>query len=361
MTSTQQRQTLLPLIKQAVQDGARLHHACAQIGLSARTVQRWLGSCAGSCAGAGDRRTRTLRAKTCPPNKLSLAQRNAALLVLNSCAFKDLPPSQIVPALADAGQYVASESTMYRLLREAGQMSHRRLERAPRKVSKPRALVASKPDQVYCWDITYLPAPVRGMYFYLYLFIDLFSRKIVGWQVFDCESAGLAAGLLRDICERRAIPVGQLTVHSDNGSPMKGQTMLATMEQLGVAASRSRPSVSNDNPYSESLFRTLKYRPQMPVKPFKDLLHARRWVADLVHWYNHEHRHSAIRFVTPNERHAGLDKSILQNREVVYAAARHANPSRWSGDTRDWSTIDEVHLNPNTVQNKESRFTQKIT
>lgn len=133
------------------------------------------------------------------------------------------------------------------------------------------------------------------------------------------------------------------------------------MEQLGVAASRSRPSVSNDNPYSESLFRTLKYRPQMPVKPFKDLLHARRWVADLVHWYNHEHRHSAIRFVTPNERHAGLDKSILQNREVVYAAARHANPSRWSGDTRDWSTIDEVHLNPNTVQKKESRFAQKIT
>lgn len=223
MTSTQQRQTLLPLIKQAVQDGARLHHACAQIGLSARTVQRWLGS----CAGAGDRRTRALRAKVCPPNKLSLAERNAALLVLNSCAFKDLPPSQIVPRLADAGQYVASESTMYRLLREAGQMRHRRLESAPRKTNKPRALVTTKPDQVYCWDITYLPAPVRGTHFYVYLFVDLFSRCIVGWQVFDCESAGLAAGLLRDICQRRAIPVGQLTVHSDNGSPMKGQTMLA--------------------------------------------------------------------------------------------------------------------------------------
>ena len=355
MTSAEQRQILLPLIQRAMQDGARLHNACAQIGLSARTVQRWLGP----CAGAGDRRVRTLRAKVVPPNKLSLAQRDAAMRVLNSNAFKDLPPSQIVPRLADAGQYVASESTMYRLLHEAGQMGHRRLERVPRKVSKPRALVATQPDQVYCWDITYLPAPVRGMHFYLYLFVDIFSRKIVGWQVFDCESAQLAAGLLRDICERMAIPQGQLTVHSDNGSPMKGETMLATMQRLGIAASRSRPSVSNDNPYSESLFRTLKYRPQLPLKPFKDLLHARRWVTDLVHWYNLEHRHSAIRFVTPTQRHAGLDKSMLKNREVVYAAARQANPSRWSGSTRNWDPIDEVHLNPHNATLKEPHATLK--
>ena len=355
MTSTQQRQILLPLIEQSMQDGARLHNACAQIGLSARTVQRWLGP----CAGAGDRRARTLRTKVAPPNKLSLAERDAAMQLLNSDAFKDLAPSQIVPRLADAGQYVASESTMYRLLREAGQMTHRRLERAPRNVSKPRALVATQPDQVYCWDITYLPAPVRGMHFYLYLFVDIFSRKIVGWQVFDCESAELAAGLLRDICERLGIPQGQLTVHSDNGSPMKGETMLATMQSLGIAPSRSRPSVSNDNPYSESLFRTLKYRPQLPLEPFKDLLHARRWVTDLVHWYNLEHRHSAIRFVTPTQRHAGLDKSMLKNREVVYAAARQANPNRWSGSPRNWSPIDEVHLNPNTATLKEPHATQK--
>ena len=145
------------------------------------------------------------------------------------------------------------------------------------------------------------------MHFYLYLFVDIFSRKIVGWQVFDRESAELAAGLLRDICERQGIPEGQLTVHSDNGSLMKGETMLATMQRLGVAHSRSRPSVSNDNPYSESLFRTLKYRPQLPLKPFADILEARRWVTDLVNWYNHEHRHSAIRFVT------GLGFLIEQN------------------------------------------------
>jgi transposase InsO family protein len=356
MTTTQQRQTLLPLIEQAMHDGARLHHACAQIGLSCRTVQRW----SQSCALAGDCRVGALRAKVAPHNQLSLAEREAVMRVLNSDEFKDLAPSQIVPRLADAGQYVASESTMYRLLHASAQMAHRRLERVPRKVSKPRALVATQSNQVFCWDITYLPAPVRGMHFYLYLFVDIFSRKIVGWQVFDRESAELAAGLLHDICERLGIPQGQLTVHSDNGSPMKGETMLATMQRLGIAASRSRPSVSNDNPYSESLFRTLKYRPQLPMKPFEDLLHARRWVTELVHWYNLEHRHSAIRFVTPQQRHTGLDKSMLKNREVVYAAARTANPNRWSGSTRNWNPIDAVHLNPTTAPNKESKTTLKV-
>lgn len=356
MTCSQQRLTLLPLIEQACQNGARLHKACAQIGLSARTVQRWKNP----RANAGDRRVRTLRTKVQPPNKLSLAQRQAAMLVLNSNEFKDLPPSQIVPRLADAGQYVASESTLYRLLRQAGQLTHRGLTRAPRKRCKPPALVSTQPDQIYCWDITYLPASIRGTYFYLYLFVDIFSRKIVGWQVYERESSELAAQLLHDICQRQGVAQGQPTVHSDNGSPMKGETMLATMQRLGVAHSRSRPSVSNDNPYSESLFRTLKYRPQMPVKPFADLLHARRWVAELVHWYNHEHRHSAIRFVTPTQHHAGIDQDLLNQRVNVYAAAREKNPHRWSGPTRNWSPIAEAHLNPTTPNNKEVKPTFKI-
>ena len=355
MTTTEQRQILLLLIEQAVQDGARLHRACAQIGLSSRTVQRW----SEPRALAGDCRVGGLRAKVMPPNKLSPAECDAVMRVLNSDEFKDLPPSQIVPRLADAEQYVASESTMYRLLHASAQMGRRRLERVPRKVSKPRALVATQPNQLFCWDITYLPAPVRGMHFYLYLFVDIFSRKIVGWQVFDRESAELAAGLLHDICERLGIPKGQLTVHSDNGSPMKGETMLATMQRLGVAASRSRPSVSNDNPFSESLFRTLKYRPELPLKPFEDILMARRWVTSLVRWYNLEHRHSAIQFVTPQQRHAGLDRSMLKNRHAVYAAARKANPNRWSGSTRNWSPIDEVHLNPITAPRKETATTLK--
>lgn len=348
MTTCKQRQFLLTLIQQSCDSGARLQKACALIGLDARTVQRWRHP----ENQKGDLRVGDKRRITAPPNKFSEAERQAALEVVNSDQFKDLPPSQIVPRLADQGLYVASESTLYRLLREAGQLTHRRLERVAQKRSKPRALVATGPDQIYCWDISYLPTEVRGIYFYLYLFVDLFSRRIVGWQVYDCESAELASGLLQAICERQGITPNQLTVHSDNGSPMKGETMLATMQRLGVAASRSRPAVSNDNPFSEALFRTLKYRPQMPMRPFNGLLQARRWVTELVHWYNHEHRHSAIGFVTPAQRHMQIDHALLNDRAKVYAAARDANPNRWSGPTRNWSRITEVHLNPETQKNQ---------
>lgn len=194
---------------------------------------------------------------------------------------------------------------------------------------------------------------MRGTFFYLYLFVDLFSRKVVGWQVFDSESAQQAAELLQDICLRRGIAPGQITLHSDNGSPMKGETMLATMQRLGVAHSRSRPSVSNDNPYSESLFKTLKYRAQFPLTAFADLLCARRWVTSWVRWYNEEHRHSAIGFVTPNQRHAQLDEKMLQARSEVYESARRQNPLRWSGQTRDWGFITTVTLNPDKPQHKE--------
>jgi len=349
MTDSQQRLIILPLIDDAVCNGARLQKACWQVGLSQRTVQRWRHP----DALPGDRRVNSLRKPCIPKNKLTQVESDAAMAVLNSDEFKDLPPSQIVPRLADQGQYVASESTMYRLLHNAGQMKHRRLERMPRKINKPRALVATQPNQIYCWDITYLPAPVKGMHFYLYLFVDIFSRKIVGWQVYDHESAELASELMQDICLRLKIAPGQLVVHSDNGSPMKGETMLASMQRLGIAHSRSRPSVSNDNPYSESLFRTLKYRPQMPVKPFEDIQHARRWVTELVRWYNHEHRHSSIQFVTPTQRHAGIDEALLKNRKAVYENARQANPNRWSGCTRNWAPISEVHLNPNKPKAKE--------
>lgn len=356
MSTVQQRQDLLQLIQQACTAGARLERACAQIGLSARTVQRWQHPHAQD----GDRRVVGLHERTDPTNKLSAFERQAAMTLLNGEEFKNLPPSQIVPRLADQGRYIASESTLYRLLHQMGQMRHRRLERTPQKRSKPRALTASAADQIYCWDITYLPTQVRGSYFYLYLFVDLFSRRIVGWQVYDCESAHLASGLLQDICERQGIAPGQLVVHSDNGAPMKGETMLATMQRLGVAPSRSRPSVSNDNPYSESLFRTLKYRPAMPVKPLENLLQARRWVTDLVHWYNDEHRHSAIGFVTPSQRHAGQDRALLKERAAVYELARKANPLRWSRQTRDWSHIERVDLNPDKPETKDLEHLKKV-
>ena len=356
MTSVLQRQKLLGLMHQACVDGARLSVACRQIGLSCRTVQRWQRADAVD----GDRRLSGQRRYVCPPNKLGEAERVAVMATLNSEAFKDLAPSQIVPRLADSGVYLASESTMYRLLLQYGQRSHRRLERVAQQRSKPRALAATGADQVFCWDITYLPTQVRGQHFYLYLFEDLFSRKIVGWQVFDCESSELAGQLLRDICTRHRIPAGQLTVHSDNGAPMKGETMLAAMQRLGVAHTRSRPSVSNDNAYVESTFRTLKYRPQLPVRPFENLLAARRWVTDLAHWYNNEHRHSAIGFVTPAQRHAGLDRTLLEQRVIVYERARQDHPERWARQARQWTHVDTVHLNPDTPVIKEFEHTRKV-
>jgi putative transposase len=349
MSSLVERRALLALLTDACDAGARLAPACAQIGLSERTVQRWQRPAAGD---DGDLRASTRRVATPPPNRLSDIERQAALALLNGEEFKDLPPSQIVPRLADQGRFVASESTLYRLLRGAGQLTHRRAERAPQHRSRPRALAATRPDQIYCWDISYLPTEVRGVYFYLYLFVDLFSRKIVGWQVYDSESAERAGQLLTDICARQQIAPQQLTLHSDNGAPMKGEAMLATLQRLGVAGSRSRPAVSNDNPFSEALFRTLKYRPRLPVKPLQSLLHARRWVTQLVHWYNHEHRHSAIGFVTPHQRHLQIDRLLLSNRVAVYAAARDRHPCRWSGATRNWTRIEEVHLNPEKPINR---------
>jgi putative transposase len=185
-----------------------------------------------------------------------------------------------------------------------------------------------------------------GIYFYLYLFLDIFSRKIVGWQVYEAESSELASEVMRDICVRENIAPNQVVLHSDNGSPMKGATMLATLQTLGVVPSFSRPAVSNDNPFSESLFKTLKYRPTYPQRPFETILAARQWVSTFARWYNEEHRHSAIHFVTPAERHAGLDSALLCKRIEVYEAAKQKHPERWSGNTRNWQPIDIVHLNP---------------
>ncbi|MDZ7812662.1 MAG: DDE-type integrase/transposase/recombinase [Ideonella sp.] len=253
-----QRQTLLGLIQAACTSGARLAQACKIVGLSTRSVQRWLHPDGAD----GDQRESGKRKAVEPANKLSAQECADVMATLNSEEFKDLPPSQVVPRLSDQGRYLASESTMYRLLKNAHQLGHRRLQAVPQKRSKPRALVASQPDQVYCWDITYLPSQVRGQHFYLYLFEDLFSRKIVGWQVFDCESAELASQLLRDICERQGISKNQLTVHSDNGSPMKGQTMLAALQGLGVAHTRSRPAGQQRQPLRRVHLQDLEVPPR---------------------------------------------------------------------------------------------------
>jgi putative transposase len=338
MTSPAARDDTVAMIAQAVSSGARRARACAIVGLSLRTLQRW--QLAGS---APDGRTTRIQQ---PAHALTAAERERVLAIANSAEFGQMPPSQIVPRLADQGTYIASESTFYRILRNAGLVKHRQAARPVQERSKPRAICATAPNQLYSWDITYLPSGVKGIYFYLYMFIDIYSRKVVGWQVYRDEHSNLAAELMRDICAREKIQPDQVVLHSDNGSPMKGATMLATLQALGVMPSFSRPAVSNDNPYSESLFKTLKYRPDYPGRAFADLAHARTWVTGFVRWYNNEHRHSTINFVTPAQRHAGLDHVLLAARTAVYDAARQANPLRWSGSLRNWLPIREVHLNP---------------
>jgi transposase InsO family protein len=338
MTSLAERGQIIALVAEAIAAGARQDRACAAITLSERTLQRWQGD-----RSRGDQRPAR---EQIPGNRLSAPERERLLAVANSEEFGSLPPGQIVPILADRGQYIASESTFYRILGEENQLKHRGAERPAQRRHKPRALCATAPNQLFSWDITYLPTQIKGIYFYLYLFMDIFSRKIVGWQIYDAESSDLAGEVMRDICAREAIAPNQVVLHSDNGSPMKGASMLATLQALGVAPSFSRPAVSNDNPYSESLFKTLKYRPAYPRQAFESLLAARQWVGMFVQWYNHEHRHSAINFVTPAERHAGLDTALLENRVTVYEAAKNRHPERWSGLTRSWQPVLVVHLNP---------------
>jgi putative transposase len=340
MTSLPERDQVMALVAEAIVAGARQDRACEVISLSERTLQRWKNDQAGGC---GDRRPARVQM---PRNRLSELERQRLLAIANSAEFGHLPPSQIVPRLVDRGQYVACESTFYRVLKAENQLRHRRAERLPKPRSKPRALYATAPVELFSWDITYLPTQVKGIYFYLYLFMDIFSRKIVGWQVYETESSELASEVMRDICDRENIARNQVVLHSDNGAPMKGATMLATLQALGVMPSFSRPAVSNDNPYSESVFKTMKYRPTYPQRPFENLLVARQWVGTFVHWYNEEHRHSAIGFVTPAQRHAGLDAALLRKRAEVYEAAKVRHPERWSGATRNWQLVTIVHLNP---------------
>jgi transposase InsO family protein len=324
------------LIQQAVVQGARKKKACEVLGLSLRAVQRWEKN------GVEDKRTHN---KKSPSNKLSEFENARVLKVANSEEFKDLPPSQIVPILADRGEYIASESTFYRRLREAGQNAHRS-RCNPRKNKTPKPLTAAGPNQVWSWDITYLPAPRRGQHWYLYMFIDIYSRKIVGWSVHETENSEYASKLVQSACFSEGIEKDQLVLHSDNGSPMKGSIMLAKLQDLGVMASFSRPAVSNDNPFSESLFRTCKYRPNYPEKPFDSLDVAREWVNKFVTWYNTIHLHSALRFITPEDRHLERDEKILAARHDVYVAAHQKRPERWAGATRNWSVVGEVKLNP---------------
>jgi transposase InsO family protein len=336
---------ILELVAEAVRSGAHQKSACEILGLNERTLQRWRRQ------GGGEDRRRG--PKTPPPNKLTPEERQQVLEIVNSPQFCDVSPKQIVPQLADQGVYVASESTIYRLLRQAELLAHRQRARPP-VLRRPRECVATGPGQVWTWDITYLPGPVRGTFFYLYLILDLWSRKIVAARVFREESMHHAAKLFEQTCTAMQIDPKGMVLHADNGGPMKGSTMLATLQRLGVVPSFSRPRVCDDNPFSEALFRTLKYRPEYPSRPFETIELAQAWVDGFTHWYNHKHLHSALRFLTPDDRHSGRQNELLERRQHVYQLARQRRPLRWTGPLRNWQPVGDVCLNPKRDRSKSN-------
>jgi transposase InsO family protein len=330
-------------IAEAQTGGARLHTACEVVGISARTIERWREN--------PDAQDGRHGPKHLPNNALSPREQARAVAVMTSPEYRELPPKQLVPRLADQGIYLASESTIYRLQRRFGLRGQACATMGRRRVTRATMVHhATGPNQVWSWDITYLPTLVRGRFLYLYLVLDVWSRRIVGWTVHDRETDELAADMIRHICDEANIDPKGLVLHSDNGNPMRGSTMLATLHWLGIVPSFSRPHVSDDNPYSESLFRTLKHGPSYPRNPFASLDVAQRWVERFVAWYNSEHRHSGIRFVTPDERHFGLENRILEKRHTLYERARRRKPERWSRQTRDWTPVANVVLNPERTE-----------
>lgn len=347
MTSTLERIELVDLIQEAQSNGSRLEAACNEVGLSLRSYRRWFQR------GEVQADKRPEAKKPEPSHKLSEDEREAIVNVCNEKDYESLPPTQIVPSLLDKGVYLASESSFYRVLKACNQLNHRGRSQAPKKLFKPTSFTATGPNQVWSWDITYLASPVKGQYYYLYMFEDIYSRKIVGYEVHDRECGDLASQLIQRCMLREQCFNKPLVLHSDNGAPMKAQTMRAKLGELGVQSSYSRPRVSNDNPYSEALFKTLKYRPNWPSSGFKNLIEARDWVNNFVDWYNDEHKHSKLNFVTPAERHAGKDGNLLAKRKLILEQARAKHPKRWSGSVRNCTPIGVVMLNPDKPENSE--------
>lgn len=339
MISASNRMLAVELINEARDNGSRLKPACDELNISVRTYQRWT---KGKDVKIDQR---PIVKRPIPKNKLSQEERSKIIEVVNSPKFADLPPSQIVPKLADEGEYLASESTIYRVLKEEKMNTHRNRSKAPVKKEVPTH-VATAPNQVWTWDITWLNTFIKGQYYKLYLIIDMFSRFIVSYEVWETENAEYAEYLIKKATLSQGIAGRPLVLHSDNGSPMKAATFLATLEKLGIQSSFSRPRVSNDNPYSESLFKTMKYRPEYPSKGFCNLEEARKWVEKFVSWYNYTHLHSGLNFITPYQRHYGLDIVIMEKRIETYQEAKQKHPERWSKNIRDWSLPEYVTLNP---------------
>jgi len=304
----------MPLVQQ-YSPTLGLRECCRALGISRASVYR----------------TRTpvqkQHARRKSPRALSHAEIQTVLQTLHSEHFVDQSPAQVVATLLDQGIYLCSERTMYRVLAAHGEVRERRDQLRHPSYHKPE-LLATGPNQLWSWDITKLPGPTKWSHFHLYVILDVYSRLVVGWMVADRESAVLASELIKTTCERQGITPGQLTLHADRGASMRSKTVALLLADLGVTKTHSRPHTSDDNPYSEAQFKTLKYRPGCPRR-FGSLQHARQWAAELMRWYNTQHHHSGLGLMTPQQVHYGLAQAARQQRAAVLQAAHAAYPERF--------------------------------
>jgi putative transposase len=293
------------------------------------------------------------------PRALSADERRTVVATLNSERFADKAPAQVHAVLLDEKQYLCSPRTMYRILAEHDQVRERRAQcRHP--VYKKPELVATGPNQVWSWDITKLRGPTKGSHFSLYVILDVFSRCVVGWRVSLSESAAVAEHLVRESCRSHGIERGKLTLHADRGSPQTSKSFAILLADLGVTKTHSRPQVSNDNPFSEAQFKTLKYCPQYPER-FGSLEHARQHCREFFDWYNNEHRHSGIGMLTPAAVHSGLGEAVLERRRVVLEAAYAQHPERFvHGTPRPAELPDAVWINKPEIANVTPNDTQDV-
>lgn len=262
-----------------------------------------------------------------PPRALSEDEEQAVLQELHSERFSDQSPGHVYATLLDEKAYLCSERTMYRILDKNAEVKERRNQCRHPEYKKPE-LMATRPNQVWSWDITKLKGPVKWTYFYLYVILDIFSRYVVGWMVATRETAALARELIEETCLKQGIEPGQLIIHADHGNPMKAKSMALLMTDLGVTKSHSRPYVSDDNPFSESQFKTLKYSPDFPGR-FGSVMDARAFSGTFLAWYNAEHRHSGIGMMTPEMVHYGLAEQVHKERQLILRAAYAAHPERF--------------------------------
>jgi putative transposase len=279
-----------------------------------------------------------------PKRALKPGEKDQVRQTLNSERFQDSAPRQVYAALLDDGEYLCSWRTMYRILDEYKEVRERRDQLRHPNYIKPE-LLATGPNQLWSWDITKLKGPAKWTYYYLYTILDVFSRYVPGWLIAECESATLAQQLIAESCAKQGIEPSQLTLHADRGSAMISKTVALLLADLGVTKTHSRPYVSNDNPYSEAQFKTMKYRPDFPER-FGCIQDARAWARTFFHWYNHEHYHSGLSLLTPVTVHYGQAPAILEQRQKVLQTAYATHPERFvRGEPKLPSLPTEVWIN----------------